>query len=134
MASTTPLHSRALRTALVSMGLVLALAGCTGSQLDRFLQEEPRHHDVLTDRQLLQLRLCESSDDYGARSANHRYFGAYQFSKATWNDVASRYYPWLEGAKPHKASPAEQDAMTRALWDERGADPWPVCGQRVGPR
>ena len=48
--------------------------------------------------------------------------------------MAGRYYPWLSGKGPHKASAVEQDAMARALWDERGAQPWPVCGQRVGPR
>ena len=58
------------------------------------------------------LSQCESSDNYAAKSANRRYFGAYQFSRATWDDVAGRYYPWLEGVGPHKASPAEQDAMT----------------------
>ena len=25
----------------------------------------------------------------------------------------------------------QQDAMTRALWSERGRQPWPVCGKRV---
>lgn len=134
MTAKTLLRSKTCRTALVSLGLVLALSSCTASQLDRFLAEEPLHHDVLTDRQLLQLRLCESGDNYAAKSANRRYFGAYQFSRATWDDVAGRYYRWLAGIGPHKASVAEQDAMTRALWDERGAGPWPVCGQRIGPR
>ena len=126
-------HPRRWRIALVAVGMALALSSCTTDQLSAFLAEEPLHHDVLTERQLLNLRLCESSDNYQAKSANHRYFGAYQFSRATWNEVASRYYPWLSGLGPHKASPAEQDAMTRALWDEQGARPWPVCGQRVGP-
>ncbi len=126
--------SHSWRIILVVIALVLGLSSCTSDQLAAFLREEPRHHDVLTDRQLLQLRLCESGDNYEAKSANHRYFGAYQFSRATWNDVAGRYYPWLSGLGPHKAAPVEQDAMARALWDERGASPWPVCGQRVGPR
>lgn len=125
---------RAGRAALLVVALAVGLSACTSAQLAAFLAEEPKHRDALTDRQLLALRQCESSDDYQAKSANRRYFGAYQFSRATWNDVASRYYPWLSGRGPHKASEIEQDAMARALWDERGARPWPYCGQRVGPR
>ncbi|MCB1006283.1 MAG: transglycosylase family protein [Acidimicrobiales bacterium] len=130
----TPAASRAARTLFLVVALTLGLAACTPSQLAAFLAEEPKHRDALTDRQLLKLRQCESSDNYQAKSANRRYFGAYQFSRATWNDVAGRYYPWLERLGPHKAAPIEQDAMARALWDERGAAPWPYCGQRVGPR
>ena len=132
MNETRPTLSRAGRAVLLLIALTLGLSACTSSQLAAFLAEEPKHRDALSDRQLRKLRQCESGDDYQAKSANRRYFGAYQFSRATWNDVASRYYPWLEGLGPHKASPAEQDAMARALWDERGAAPWPYCGQQVG--
>ncbi len=134
MNSTRPTLPRAARGLLLVIALTLGATACTSAQLAAFLAEEPKHRDALSDRQLLKLRQCESGDDYTAKSANRRYFGAYQFSRATWNDVAGRYYPWLDGKGPHKASVAEQDAMARALWDERGAAPWPVCGQRVGPR
>ena len=134
MDAKTPRCSHAWRMLLAVAALAIMLSGCTSAQLAAFLAEEPLHRDVLTDRQLRQLRICESSDNYQAKSANRLYFGAYQFSRGTWNDVAGRYYPWLSGKGPHKASVAEQDAMTRALWDERGAQPWPYCGQRVGPR
>lgn len=130
----TTAPSPAWRAVLLVVALCLGLSACTSAQLAAFLAEEPLHRDALTDPQLLRLRECESSDNYQAKSANRRYFGAYQFSRATWNDVAGRYYPWLVGLGPHKGSVAEQDAMARALWDERGPAPWPVCGQRVGPR
>lgn len=133
MTVSTTAPPRVWRAVLLVVALCLGLSACTSAQLAAFLAEEPKHRDALSDRQLLRLRQCESSDNYQAKSANRRYFGAYQFSRATWNDVASRYYPWLEGLGPHKGSVAEQDAMARALWDERGAAPWPVCGQRVGP-
>lgn len=132
MNSTRPTLPRAARGLLLVIALTLGATACTSAQLAAFLAEEPKHRDALSDRQLLKLRQCESGDDYTAKSANRRYFGAYQFSRATWNDVASRYYPWLDGLGPHKASPTEQDAMARALWDERGAAPWPYCGQQVG--
>lgn len=132
MNATRPRPARAGRAVVLLLALTIGLTACTSAQLSAFLAEEPLHRDALTDRQLQNLRRCESGDDYTAKSANRRYFGAYQFSRATWNDVASRYYPWLGGIGPHKASPIEQDAMARALWDERGAAPWPVCGQQVG--
>lgn len=129
----TPRCSHTWRMLLAVAALAIALSGCTSAQLSAFLAEEPQHRHVLSERQLLKLRQCESSDNYQAKSPNRLYFGAYQFSRGTWNDVASRYYPWLSGMGPHKASVAEQDAMARALWHERGAQPWPYCGQRVGP-
>ncbi len=130
----TSTTARVWRVTLAVLALTVALSACTSSQLAAFLAEEPLHRDALSDNQLLRLRQCESSDNYAARSANRRYFGAYQFSRATWDDVARRYYPWLAGMGPHRGSRIEQDAMARALWDEQGARPWPVCGQRVGPR
>jgi hypothetical protein len=128
------MRTNVVRAVALALAITFLTAGCTASQLARFLEEEAEHRHVLSDRQLLRLRQCESSDNYQAKSPNGLYFGAYQFSKPTWNDVASRHYPWLVGAKPHKASKAEQDAMARALWHERGRAPWPYCGRRVGAR
>lgn len=89
------------------------------------------HHDVLTWDQLKVLRDCESGDDYSAVGGGGRYRGAYQFSRATWNGVAERHYPWLEGQDPARADTWWQDAMARALWSERGPAPWPHCGRQV---
>lgn len=83
-----------------------------------------------TDDGLYRLRMCESTDRYGVNTGNG-YFGAYQFDRTTWNGVAARWKPWLIGVRPDLASPADQDAMVRALWSERGRNPWPVCGYRV---
>ena len=100
------MRSNLLRVVALVIGLTFLSAGCTADQLAHFLEEEAKYRHVLTDRQLLRLRQCESSDNYQAKSANGLYFGAYQFSKPTWNDVASRHYPWLVGDKPHRASKA----------------------------
>lgn len=91
----------------------------------------------LTDAQLYRLRMCESTNNYGAHLVwgtgwESRATGAYQFEQPTWDGVAARHMPWLIGVRPHHAWPAEQDAMTRWLWSERGRYPWPVCGLRVG--
>ena len=59
------------------------------------------------------------------------YRGGYQFDYHTWNDVASRHFPWLIGVDPAAAEPYWHDAMARALFTERGRQPWPVCGRRI---
>ena len=77
------------------------------------------------------LRRCESGGDYGAVSANGSYRGAYQFSRSTWNSVASRSYPHLVGVDPAAAAPADQDAMALALYRSSGSSPWPHCGRHL---
>lgn len=66
------------------------------------------------------LRDCEASGDYGANTGNG-YYGAYQFDLGTWQSVGG-------SGLPSDASPAEQDARALALYQDRGAQPWPVCG------
>lgn len=77
------------------------------------------------------LRRCESGGDYGAVSANGSYRGAYQFSRSTWNSVASRTAPHLVGVDPAAAAPADQDAMALALYRSSGSSPWPHCGRHL---
>jgi Transglycosylase-like domain/Putative peptidoglycan binding domain len=64
---------------------------------------------------------CESGGDPTAVSANRRYFGKYQFSRATWRAVGGR-------GNPARASEAEQDRRARILYRREGTAPWPVCG------
>ena len=71
---------------------------------------------------------CESTGDYRAYNPAGPYLGAFQFDQPTWNGVASRHYPHLEGVDPRDASPADQHRMAYALWGERGWQPWPRCG------
>ncbi len=77
------------------------------------------------------LRRCESGGDYSITNPSGKYRGAYQFDRSTWNSVAGRHAPGLVGADPATASPADQDAMARALYSERGARPWPHCGRHL---
>ncbi len=65
---------------------------------------------------------CESGGDITSVSANGRYFGKYQFSKATWKANGG------QGTDPSKASEAEQDRVALKLYKAEGTDPWPVCG------
>jgi hypothetical protein len=65
---------------------------------------------------------CESGGDITAVSANGRYFGKYQFSRATWRRMGGR-------GNPARASEAEQDRRAAALYRQEGTAPWPVCGR-----
>lgn len=67
---------------------------------------------------LAKLRSCEGG--YNSYNPAGPYYGAYQFDQQTWQSVSSAPYG--------NASPAEQDAAARALYERRGWQPWPVCG------
>ena len=71
---------------------------------------------------------CESRGNYRAYNPAGPYLGAFQFNQSTWNGVASRHYPRLQGVDPRDASPADQHRMAYALHGERGWQPWPACG------
>ena len=86
-----------------------------------------------TEEQWEALRLCESSGNYRVVSRNGLYFGAYQFWPDTWDFVAERNYPRLVGVLPSHATPQDQTRMAYRLWEERGDQPWPVCGRYLRP-
>jgi lysozyme family protein len=67
---------------------------------------------------------CESGGDPTAVSRDKRYFGKYQFSKATWRTVGG------EGS-PAKAPEDEQDRRALTLYQREGTKPWPVCGKQA---
>lgn len=130
---------RTIRVRLVVLAFaVLAFAGaaCTPEQVTAYVEitapaTQAARANGLSDEGLERLRWCESRGDYSAVSASGTYRGAYQFSRSTWNAVARRHYPWLEGVDPAAAEFYWQDAMARALWSEAGRQPWPTCGRRV---
>ncbi len=79
------------------------------------------------------LRQCEAFGSYTIQSANGLYHGAYQFGVGTWNAIASSVGRTdLVGVLPSDASPADQDAMALALWNQSGWSPWPHCGRGLG--
>lgn len=78
------------------------------------------------------LRNCESGGNYGAVNPSGLYRGAYQFHQATWDAVARGAGRGdLVGMHPDQADPASQDQLARALYAQRGASPWPVCGRHL---
>ncbi|MGY6501375.1 MAG: transglycosylase family protein [Acidimicrobiales bacterium] len=85
-----------------------------------------------TANQWHRLRMCESSNNYGAVNPAGPYLGAYQFLQSTWDGTArSVGRTDLVGVAPNQAAPADQDAMAYALYNRSGAGPWPHCGAHL---
>jgi hypothetical protein len=63
---------------------------------------------------------CETGGDPTAVSADGRYRGKYQFSRATWRAMGG-------SGDPAEAPESEQDAMAAKLLAARGTSPWPNC-------
>lgn len=70
------------------------------------------------------LRNCESGGNYAENSGNG-FYGAYQFSLATWRGLGEPGYP-------NEASPATQDAAAAQLQARSGWGQWPACSHRLG--
>lgn len=72
----------------------------------------------------LQLRECESGDNYQANTGNG-YYGAYQFSPQTWTNLGLPGRPDLE-------PPSMQDQAAMQLQQQYGWGQWPACSAALG--
>ena len=70
---------------------------------------------------LARIAQCESGGNPSAISADGRYRGKYQFTRATWRAMGG-------SGDPAQAPEAEQDQRAAALLAREGTSPWPVCG------
>lgn len=70
--------------------------------------------------QLERIAACESGGDPAAVSADGRYRGKYQFSRATWRAMGGT-------GDPAAAPEAEQDRRAADLLRREGTSPWPNC-------
>ena len=70
---------------------------------------------------LYRLRLCESGNNYRLATGNG-YFGAYQFSAATWHGLGY-------AGRPDRARRVTQDAAARRLHSREGWRAWPSCAR-----
>ena len=122
---------RRIRLIAFALTTLFITSACTPEELFLHLVVTEDVNDVLSAEELHRLRVCESTDNYEAVSSRGTYRGAYQFDRTTWDDVAGRHFPWLIGRDPTTVESWWQDAMARALWSERGKQPWPICGHRV---
>jgi peptidoglycan hydrolase-like protein with peptidoglycan-binding domain len=71
---------------------------------------------------LARIAACESGGNPAAISSGGRYRGKYQFTRATWHALGGT-------GDPAKAGEAEQDRLALLLYQQRGTQPWPVCGR-----
>ena len=72
----------------------------------------------------LQLRECESGDNYQANTGNG-FYGAYQFSESTWTGLG---YP----GRPDLEPPSMQDQAAQRLQARSGWGQWPACSAALG--
>lgn len=70
------------------------------------------------------LAACESGGNASVVSSNGMYHGLYQFDAQTWQSVGG-------SGVASNASAAEQTQRAQMLYDQRGSQPWPVCGSRL---
>jgi hypothetical protein len=70
---------------------------------------------------LARIARCESGGDPTAVSADGRYRGKYQFTRATWKQLGGT-------GDPAAAPEADQDRLAAQLLADQGTAPWPVCG------
>jgi peptidoglycan hydrolase CwlO-like protein len=67
----------------------------------------------------------ESRGNYSVVSASHRYYGAYQFLRTTWDVTANHAgRSELVGVVPNTASEYDQDDMAWTLYQWQGNAPW----------
>ena len=71
------------------------------------------------------VRHRESRGTYQAVDSSGTFRGAYQIYQGGWDTFAGRIErPDLVGVQPDAASPADQDAIALAMFNELGSKPW----------
>src|SRR5450432_3762141 len=98
---------------------VLAAVTAASAGVGLVLAAAPASADVFSS-----IRQCESGGNYSTNTGNG-YYGAYQFTQATWNSLGY-------SGVPSDASPATQDAAAAQLAARSGFGQWPVCGAGGG--
>ena len=105
----------------------LAVDGIAGPQTLRALglsgaatRAPSRKRTTAPSRLLAKIAECESGGNPAAVSADGRYRGKYQFSRATWRALGGT-------GDPARAPEALQDRLAAKLLASSGTSPWPNC-------
>jgi peptidoglycan hydrolase-like protein with peptidoglycan-binding domain len=118
-----PQTKRAVRRFQRRHGLVAD--GVVGPQTLRALGLSARPRAASGGRTTLErIAQCESGGDPTAVSADGRYRGKYQFSRATWRALGG-------SGDPAAAPEAEQDRLAALLMRRQGLSAWPACSRQV---
>jgi resuscitation-promoting factor RpfA len=96
---------------------ILAALTAAGASVGLVLAAAPASADVFAN-----IRQCESGGNYATNTGNG-YYGAYQFSRSTWQGLGYR-------GLPSKARKRKQDRAAKRLHKEQGWHPWPVCSKK----
>jgi hypothetical protein len=87
----------------------------------------PRYSGPITDDIFIRLSWCEAGGRANAVSRSGRYFGAFQFSLATWHSMG------MAGNPIDYPYDVQLDAAKR-LQARSGWGQWPVCSRKLGLR
>lgn len=79
-------------------------------------------HGVLVPPVLLEIRRCESTNNYTAANPNSSARGAYQFLTGSWDAYGHKARYGVNQA--HLATPAQQDEAALITWQRDGTRPW----------
>lgn len=79
-------------------------------------------HGVFVPPILLEIRFCESSDDYTAANRRSSARGAYQFLASSWRAYGHDERYGVSTAD--QAAPAQQDEAALLTWERDGTRPW----------
>lgn len=82
---------------------------------------------------LLRIANCETGGTMNPAivSKSGKYHGLFQFDQRTWDATAVRAgRPDLVGLRPSRVHFLNQILLALELYEQRGPQPWPVCGYR----
>ena len=87
----------------------------------------PRYVGPITDDTFIRLSWCEAGGRADAVSRSGRYFGAFQFSLATWHSMGM-------AGSPVDYPYGTQLEVAKRLQARSGWGQWPVCARKMGLR
>lgn len=106
--------------------LLVSMAATVGISLAGVVSAPPvaahPHHHMTLDQKLHRIRMCESGNNWHLVSSNEKYYGAYQFLRATWHGLGF-------AGRPDRAKPEVQNRAARRQHAISGWSAWATCAR-----